>query len=89
MDELVFVLMLISVIVIILGILTLFIVLKRRKVGNLEEPNFKVFFILGICFLPMGIIFSVTISTAFIGIAGMGIIYLIIGLANRHKWENK
>lgn len=72
-----------------MGLLTVFIVLKRKKVGKLDDPNFKVFFILGICFLPMGVVFMVTVSPAFIGITGMGLIYLIIGLVNRNKWEKK
>jgi len=50
------------------------------------EP--EVFFILGIFFLPMGIVLMITIDNpAFIGITGMGLIYMVIGLANRDKWK--
>ena len=52
------------------------------------EPNYEVFFILGIFFLPMGIVLMITIDNpAFIGITGMGLIYMVIGLANRDKWK--
>lgn len=52
------------------------------------EPNYQVFFILGIFFLPMGIVLMITIDNpAFIGITGMGLIYMVIGLANRDKWK--
>ena len=52
------------------------------------EPNYQVFFILGICFLTMGIVLMITRDNpAFIGITGMGLIYMVIGLANRDKWK--
>ncbi len=44
---------------------------------------------MGISFLPMGIIFTATISPAFIGFVGMGISYMAIGLANRDNWDKK
>jgi len=51
-------------------------------------PNYQVFFILGIMWIPIGIVFMMTINLV-IGIAflGMGASYLAIGLANRDKWK--
>jgi hypothetical protein len=63
-------------------------VFKKKKEGEMIEPNYRVFFILGITWIPIGIVFMVTINFV-IGIAfmGMGISYMAIGLANRDKWE--
>ena len=69
------------------GILLTLIVWKKKKEGKYEEPNYQAFFIMGICFLPMGIIFMTTVSPAFIGFTRMGICYMAIGLANRDKWK--
>jgi hypothetical protein len=43
---------------------------------------------MGICFLPMGIIFTTTINPGFIGFIALGIVYMAIGLANKDKWKN-
>ncbi len=68
------------------------ITMKRSTMLNMSlkviEPNYEVFFIFGIFFLPMGIVLMITIDNpAFIGITGMGLIYMVIGLANRDKWK--
>ena len=86
-----------DIIVLILGFIALaillgvvvFRVLKEKKEGSdFPAPNYKIFFILGACFLPVGI--TIAISTenfAFNGIAALGLIYMIIGLVNKDKWE--
>ena len=64
------------------------IVLKKKKEGNLKEPNYQVFFSIGTIWIPIGVVFMITINIA-IGIAfiSMGAIYQTIGLANHDKWE--
>jgi len=79
----------ILVITLLVLIATIFIVKKKKKEAPYKEPDYRAFFIMGISFLPLGIIFTVTISPAFIGFVGMGTIYMAIGLANRDKWEKK
>jgi len=69
------------------GILLTLIVWKKNKEGKYEEPDYQAFFVMGICLLPIGIIFMTTVSPAFIGFAGMGVCYMAIGLANRDKWK--
>ena len=44
---------------------------------------------MGISFLPIGIVFTVSISPAFVGFTGIGICYMAIGLANKDKWKKK
>jgi len=71
------------------GILVAFLALKRRKDGKPQELDYRAFFILGICFTGTETVFMTTISPAFIGITGLGIVYMIICLANRDKWKKK
>ena len=73
-----------------IGIIVLAIVWKKKKEGIVGEPNYQVFFMLGIVWLPVGIVFMAAVNPA-IGFAFMalGAAYLAIGLANRDKWKQK
>ena len=79
----------ILVITLLVLIATIFIVKKKKKEETNKEIDYRAFFIMGISFLPMGIIFTTAISPAFIGFIGLGICYMAIGLANRDKWDKK
>jgi hypothetical protein len=68
------------------GVILVFVKLKKRKAGKVVEPNYQAFFAIGISFVGMGTALTATISPGFIGITALGIIYMIIGLANRDKW---
>jgi len=87
MSELFPIVGIIAVIVLVLGVVVLFIAIKKKKEGKYVEPDYRVFFILGICFLPMGTIFMITVSPGFIGFTALGVIYIIIGLSHRDKWK--
>ncbi len=79
----------IAAIILILGIIVIFIALKSKKEGRYKEPNYYVFFTLGICFLGSGSVFMITSSNpGFMGITCLGIVYMIIGLYHRDKWGN-
>ena len=58
----------------------MFIVYRRR--GELPETDYRVFFILGLTWLPLGI---ATDNPSF---WGLGAVFLIAGLANRDKWKD-
>lgn len=60
----------------------LFIVIKRKGIENVEA-DYRVFFILGITWLPLGI---ATDNMAFLAI---GAVFMIVGLANRDKWPEE
>ena len=88
MFELLTVTLFILIILIIVGIIIAFIVWKKKKERKYEEPDYRAFFIMGICFIPLGLIFTITVDNpGFIGITGFGLIYMAIGLANRDKWK--
>ena len=74
---------------IIIGILIAIVLWKRKYEGITKEPDYRAFLIMGISFLPMGIIFTAAISPGFIGFAGLGVVYIAIGLANRDKWKEQ
>ena len=73
----------------IVGVILLFVMQKKKKFGTFEEPDYRVFFIMGICFIPIGIIFTTTINVGFMVFIALGLIYIAIGLANRDKWKKK
>ncbi|MCP4142885.1 MAG: hypothetical protein GY755_21795 [Chloroflexi bacterium] len=64
-------------------IIGLVVFLIVRKKGANVEPDYRLFFILGITWLPLGIS---TDNTAFLA---MGAIFMITGLANRDKWKEQ
>lgn len=87
MSELLLITGAIAVIVLLLGIIVTVVAWKRRKEGKVQEINYYTFFVMGIAFLSMGIIFMIIINPGFIGFMGLGIIYMIIGLSHRDKWK--
>ena len=88
MSEWILISALIVAVLVIIGLILLLIVLKKKKEGKMGEPNYQVFFSIGMIWIPVGVVFMIAVNPA-IGIAFMalGIIYLAIGLANRNKWE--
>ena len=89
MNEWILISIFLIIIFVIIGIALGLVYWKKNKEETLKETDYRVFFILGISFLPMGIIFTTVISPAFISFIALGIIYMIIGLVNRDKWNKK
>lgn len=76
--------------ILILVIVLVLIAWKKIKEEGYKEPDYRAFFIMGICLLPMGIIFMTTLNNpGFIGFTFMGLFYMYISLANREKWKKK
>jgi hypothetical protein len=65
------------------------VALVRMKAGADSRGMYQPLFVLGICILPVGLVFSVTVSLAFIGLAGMGAIYLVIALSLSGEWKDR
>ena len=67
--------------------------LKRKRAGKHRETNYRTLFILGITFLPLGIIYEIAFFKAgaevflVLGLAfiGMGLSYLAISLRDKGK----
>jgi len=61
-------------------VIVLYSQFKKEKI----KPNYRLFFILGMTWVPLGVVFCKT--TRNIGFLIMGVIFLIIGLINKDKW---
>lgn len=86
MNGLAYVLLALVAILIIVGIIAALVWRKRRE-EKPGEVDFRVFFILGFCWFPLGVVFMVVeIPIGFVFFA-LGLVYLAIGLANRDKWK--
>ena len=72
---------------IVIAILTIYWLKKKRKEGVNQEPNYYAFFIMGICFLPLGSLTFTTGNPGMMGLTALGIIYMAIGLSHRDAWE--
>ena len=73
--------------IIVIGFVVLAVTLRRRKQEEVKPIDYRTFFILGICWLPMGIVFWIVMDLAFgIPLFVMGGTLLTIGLVNRAKW---
>jgi len=74
-------------ILILLIIFAIVMLLNYKKTEKKHEPDYYTMYILGITWTPLGIIFATTMNNpAFLGI---GIVFLIAGLANKDKWKKK
>lgn len=76
----------------ILTIVTISILAKnnKKKGRGKTDTDFKSNFILGLMLLPVGIVLWQTLDNpGFIGVAALGLTYILIGLVNKDKWDKK
>jgi len=71
------------VLAMIILLLAVFGAVYLLKKENKYEPDYRIFFILGITWLPLGIS---TDNPAFLG---LGALFMVLGLANRDKWKEQ
>jgi hypothetical protein len=65
---------------------------NESEIKTLSEPeeqktNYRALFVIGITFLGAGTALAASVNSGFYGLTAMGLIFMIIGLANRDKWE--
>jgi len=78
---------------IVVTLLLVVVLRKRKKEGKAGETDYRAFFIMGLAFLPTGFVMMMVYFLAEIPfeiglpLFALGLIYLIIGLANRDKWK--
>jgi LPXTG-motif cell wall-anchored protein len=93
MNGAVSVMSLLLVIGIVVTLLLVVVLRKRKREGKAAETDYRAFFIMGLAFLPTGfammlVYFLVEIPFEVgLPLFALGLIYLIIGLANRDKWK--
>ncbi len=80
-------------IIIAVGIIAMLMTYRRRRQATAQQPNYRVFFIIGTVMLVVGIAetFIILQSDMSFVIALplilIGLVFLVIGLANRDKWQ--
>jgi LPXTG-motif cell wall-anchored protein len=93
MNDSVSVMSLLLVIGIVVTLLLVVVLRKRKREGKAGETDYRAFFIMGVAFLPTGFAMMMVYFLAEIPfeiglpLFALGLIYLIIGLANRDKWK--
>jgi hypothetical protein len=77
----------IAIAVLLLIFLTIFII--RKKAGKIQKTDYYNLFIMGVIWLPFGILMSMRYGDSSIGniFIILGIIYTGIGLAHRKEWK--
>jgi hypothetical protein len=73
------------------------VVWKRRKQVESQGAGYRALYILGLSFLPLGVVFEIIFFTSDIkvflvlGLAfiALGLSYLSIGLGNKDKWNKQ
>lgn len=84
---------LLLVIGIVVTLLLIVVLQKRKREEKTGETDYRAFFIMGVAFMPTGfamiMVYFFTEIPFEIGLPlfALGLIYLIIGLANRDKWN--
>lgn len=76
---------LISILVLLILFGVFFVLLVKRKKLPKREPDYFIWFILGICGVGAGISLGTTSNNW--GIFIMGIIFMIMGLAHKKDWK--
>ena len=71
-------------------IVIVFWVKKNSMDERTKEVDYRAFYIMGISFLPLGIVLTFVVGNpGFIGFMGLGIAYIAISLANKDKWKKE
>lgn len=78
---------------IMIALLMVLVLRKRKREQKAGETDYRAFFIMGVAFLPTGLAMMIVYFSAEIPfeiglpLFALGLICLIIGLANRDKWN--
>lgn len=76
--------------ILILVILAVFLVIFIRKLKRGEaKASYKTLFAIGLSWTPLGIVFIAIDSNLGLPLFSLGLIFLIVGLINKNKWEEK
>jgi hypothetical protein len=63
---------------------------KNKKDQTKKEANYRVFYYLGIIWLPFGLVFMISVNIVIeLAFIALGSSYSAIGLANKDKWKKE
>jgi len=81
--------LIIAVLLVIILIITV-VMFKKRKEAKTGEINYKIFFIIGLVWIPIGCVYMIAVNLVMgITFMGLGVAYIAIGLANKDKWKKE
>ncbi len=72
---------------VIVGLLALTAVRKRK--GKAEETDYRAFFLMGISWLFLGVPFIFIYGETFNALFALGVIFTVMGAANRKNWKKE
>ena len=86
MDYLLITLILLGVILPI-SLIVLLVKFRSKPTAESKETNYKALFAMGVSFIGMGTALTATINEGFFALTVLGIIYRLVGLKNKDKWN--
>ncbi len=72
--------------IVVLGVLVTIYLTKRKNNEIKREPDYRVFYFMGIAFTGLGAALMASTNMGFSGLLALGIVYMVIGLKNKDKW---
>ena len=90
MSEWILISSLIIAVLVVIILIIMVVLYTKKKEGTIGKINYKVFFIVGLVWIPIGSVYMIAVNLV-IGIAfiGIGISYIAIGLVNKDKWKKE
>jgi hypothetical protein len=80
---------------IVISFLTVFSLLKKKRHGALQEPNYRglfvfgtIWFFLGLALMVVYVVFGIPFWIG-LPVSVLGLVYQFVGLANHQKWKKK
>ena len=60
---------------------------EQQTEAETNTANYQALFVIGITFMGAGVALMVSTGPAMLGLTAVGIVFMIVGLANRDKWQ--
>jgi uncharacterized iron-regulated membrane protein len=83
------ILFVIAALALVLAVIALLVIWRKRQQGKPVETDYYTLFVMGMIFLPVGLVLMITLDLGYGGIAGLGAIYIIAGWLRRDQWKNR
>jgi hypothetical protein len=79
----------IAALALVLAVIVLLVIWRKRQQGKPVETDYYTLFVMGMIFLPVGLVLMITFDMGYGGIAGLGAVYIIVGWLRRDQWKNR
>ena len=89
MNEWILPVVIVLVVLVMVGLFVVLLLREKKKVDECGKINYKAFFILGMNFIPIGVVFMIVVSPAFISFLAIGLCYIAIGMSHKDEWDKE